>query len=128
MDLGLLRSVLARFLFRDEEVFKQTSVLSGGERNRLALAKLLLHRPNFLLLDEPTNHLDIFGREALEEALADFTGTIIFASHDRYFIDKLATKIWYLQQGSLKEFVGNFTRFEELKRREKAEAPRKGKR
>lgn len=123
MDLGLLRSVLARFLFRDEEVFKQTSVLSGGERNRLALAKLLLHRPNFLLLDEPTNHLDIFGREALEEALADFTGTIIFASHDRYFIDKLATKIWYLQQGSLKEFVGNFTRFEELKRREKAEAP-----
>lgn len=119
MDLGILRSVLARFLFREEEVFKQTSVLSGGERNRLALAKLLLHRPNLLLLDEPTNHLDIFGREALEGALGDFGGTIIFASHDRYLIDKLATKIWYLDRCSLDEFVGNFTHFEQLRRQKK---------
>ena len=93
----MLRSVLARFLFQGEDVFKQTTVLSGGERNRLALAKLLLHRPNVLLLDEPTNHLDIFAREALEQALAEFSGTIIFVSHDRYFIDKLATKIWALE-------------------------------
>jgi ATP-binding cassette subfamily F protein 3 len=122
LDLGILRSVLARFLFRDEEVFKPTSALSGGERNRLALAKLLLHRPNLLLLDEPTNHLDIFGREALEGALSEFSGTIIFASHDRYLIDKLATKIWYMENGSLREYVGNFTRFEERRRQERAAA------
>lgn len=112
-ELGVLRSVLARFLFRGEDVFKQTSVLSGGERNRLALAKLLLHRPNFLLLDEPTNHLDILAREALEQALAEFGGTIIFVSHDRYFIDKLATKVWVLEDGALHEFAGGFADYEE---------------
>lgn len=121
-DLGLLRSVLARFLFRGEDVFKQTSVLSGGERNRLALAKLLLHRPNFLLLDEPTNHLDIFAREALEQALGEFGGTIIFVSHDRYFIDKLATKLWVLDKGRLHEFEGGFSAYEET--RKQALAPR----
>ena len=113
LELGVLRSVLARLLFRGEDVFKQTSVLSGGERNRLALAKLLLHRPNLLLLDEPTNHLDIFAREALEKALAEFGGTIIFVSHDRYFIDKLATKVWFLDDGSLHEFAGCFAEYEE---------------
>ncbi len=116
LDLGLLRSVLARFLFRGEDVFKQTSVLSGGERSRLALAKLLLHRPNFLLLDEPTNHLDIFAREALEKALGEFDGTIIFVSHDRYFIDKLATKLWILDDGRLHEFEGGYAAYEEVRK------------
>lgn len=115
LDLGVLRSVLARFLFRGEDVFKQTSVLSGGERSRLALAKLLLHRPNVLLLDEPTNHLDVFAREALENALAEFTGTIIFVSHDRYFIDKLATKVWALEGGLVKEYVGSYRDFEQAR-------------
>lgn len=122
LDLGILRSVLARFLFRGEDVFKQTSVLSGGERNRLALAKLLLHRPNFLLLDEPTNHLDIFAREALEQALAEFGGTIIFVSHDRYFIDKLATKLWILGEGKLQEFEGGFAAYEEARKQVTARA------
>lgn len=118
LELGLLRSILARFLFKGEDVFKQTTVLSGGERNRLALAKLLLHRPNVLLLDEPTNHLDIFAREALEKALTEFDGTIIFVSHDRYFIDKLATHVWALENGNVKEYVGGYRAYEEAKQRE----------
>ena len=115
LELGVLRSVLARFLFQGEDVFKQTTVLSGGERNRLALAKLLLHRPNVLLLDEPTNHLDIFAREALEQALAEFSGTIIFVSHDRYFIDKLATKIWALEGGLVHQYVGGYRAYEQAR-------------
>jgi len=121
MDLGALRSVLARFLFRGEDVFKATSVLSGGERSRLALAKLLLAGPNFLLLDEPTNHLDIFAREALENALQEFGGTLIFVSHDRYFIDKLADKLWVMADGKITEFVGNFTSYRAKQRAEAAE-------
>ena len=120
LELGVLRSVLARFLFRGEDVFKQTSVLSGGERNRLALAKLLLHRPNVLLLDEPTNHLDIFAREALEQALAEFGGTIIFVSHDRYFIDKLATHVWALDEGVVHEYVGGYANYEQARRIERS--------
>lgn len=111
MELGVLRSVLAQFLFRGDDVFKPTTVLSGGERNRLALAKLLLAGPNFLLLDEPTNHLDIYAREALETSLQDFGGTLIFVSHDRYFIDKLADKLWIMQNGTIAEFVGNFSEY-----------------
>ena len=126
LELGVLRSVLARFLFKGEDVFKQTTILSGGEKNRLALAKLLLHRPNLLLLDEPTNHLDIFAREALEEALKDFSGTMIFVSHDRYFIEKLATKIWALDGGRLQEFVGGFSAYEEAKRVRGAPTEEKG--
>lgn len=120
LELGVLRSVLARFLFRGEDVFKQTSVLSGGERNRLALAKLLLHRPNVLLLDEPTNHLDVFAREALEQALAEFGGTIIFVSHDRYFIDKLATHVWALDEGVVQEYVGSYADYEQARRVEQS--------
>mgnify|MGYP000861816434 CR=1 FL=1 len=128
LELGVLRSVLARFLFRGEDVFKQTTMLSGGERNRLALAKLLLHRPNVLLLDEPTNHLDIFAREALENALAEFSGTIIFVSHDRYFIEKLASKIWMLEGGQLHEFAGGYQAYEQARAaqaaQEQASAPK----
>ncbi|HHU60545.1 MAG: ABC-F family ATP-binding cassette domain-containing protein [Bacillota bacterium] len=116
LELGVLRSVLARFLFYGEDVFKMTSVLSGGERSRLALAKLLLHRPNVLLLDEPTNHLDILAREALEGALQDFGGTIIFVSHDRYFMEKLATKVWALNEGHLQEYIGGFRAYDEALR------------
>lgn len=121
LDVGILRSVLARFLFRGEDVFKQTSVLSGGERNRLALAKLMLHRPNVLLLDEPTNHLDIYAREALEGALGEFGGTIMFVSHDRYFIEKLATHVWALSDGYLEKFVGSFSAYDEARRAKQAE-------
>ena len=128
LDLGILRSVLARFLFKGDDVFKHTSVLSGGEKNRLALAKLLLHGHNFLLLDEPTNHLDIYAREALERALLDFGGTILFVSHDRYFIDKLATKLWVLDHGQVDEFIGNFTAYRETQRQaESAEIEREQK-
>lgn len=114
--LGVLRSVLARFLFRGDDVFKPVQVLSGGERNRLALAKLLLSEPNFLLLDEPTNHLDIYAREGLEKALLDFGGTILFVSHDRYFIDKLANKLWVMEKGTITEFVGSFSEYREQQR------------
>lgn len=126
LELGVLRSVLARFLFSGESVFKQTSVLSGGERNRLALAKLLLHRPNVLLLDEPTNHLDILARETLEDALQEFGGTIIFVSHDRYFMEKLATKVWALKEGYLREYIGGFRAYDEAQRTARiVESPRK---
>src|SRR2546426_6973720 len=90
---GQLRSLLGIFQFSDEDVFKKVEVLSGGEKNRLALARLTLDPGNFLLLDEPTNHLDLPTREALEDALAGFAGTLLFVSHDRYFINRVATRV-----------------------------------
>ena len=96
LDRTAVRSVLGQFLFTADDVFKTVDVLSGGEKVRLSLAKLLLKHSNFLILDEPTNHLDIPGKEALEEALKDFTGTILFVSHDRYFIRQLANKLLIL--------------------------------
>lgn len=94
-----VRNVLGAFLFSADEVFKEVNVLSGGEKVRLALAKLMLKRANFLILDEPTNHLDIISKEALEAALADYDGTILFVSHDRYFIKKIATSCLVLENG-----------------------------
>lgn len=111
LTLGELRSVLARFLFRGEDVFKTTDVLSGGEKNRLALAKLLLSAPNVLLLDEPTNHLDIYARAALEQALLDFGGTIVFVSHDRYFVDRLSTRLWVMDGGLVRSYAGSYTEY-----------------
>ena len=93
------RSALGAFLFSGEEVFKTVNVLSGGERVRLALCKIFKRRPNFLILDEPTNHMDIVGKETLEEMLAGFSGTVIFVSHDRYFIKKIATKVLDFKSG-----------------------------
>lgn len=101
LDHTDIRKALGRFLFRGEEVFKQVGVLSGGERVRLALVKLMLNGDNLLILDEPTNHLDIQGKEALEKALSNFDGTMIFVSHDRYFIDKLATDIFVIKDNSI---------------------------
>ena len=92
------RTFLGRFLFEEDDVFKQVGVLSGGERSRLALAVLTLQRANFLILDEPTNHLDIIAREALEDVLDEYDGTILFVSHDRAFVDALATQVWMIEE------------------------------
>ena len=103
-----LRSLLGCFLFSEDDVFKQIGVLSGGERNRYALARMLLHPSNFLLLDEPTNHLDMRAKDVLLESLQEFTGTVVFVSHDRYFIDKLATRIFEVGDGQIQVFHGNY--------------------
>jgi ATP-binding cassette, subfamily F, member 3 len=103
-----LRTLLGCFLFSGEEVFKPIRVLSGGERNRYALARMLLVPPNFMLLDEPTNHLDLRAKDVLLEALRTFKGTVVFVSHDRYFIDNLATRIFEIENGELREYTGNY--------------------
>jgi ATP-binding cassette subfamily F protein 3 len=103
-----LRNLLGCFLFSEDDVFKRIGVLSGGERNRYALARMLLHPSNFLLLDEPTNHLDIRAKDVLLEALEKFTGTIVFVSHDRYFIENLATRVIEIADGEVRVFPGNY--------------------
>ncbi|HTZ96151.1 MAG TPA: ABC-F family ATP-binding cassette domain-containing protein [Terriglobales bacterium] len=103
-----LRSLLGCFLFSGEDVFKRIGVLSGGERNRYALLRMLLHPANFLLLDEPTNHLDMRAKDVLLEALSTYTGTVAFVSHDRYFIDKLATRIFAVGDGQVEVYPGNY--------------------
>src|SRR5260370_1208948 len=111
------RSFLGRFLFSRDDVFKPISALSGGERSRVALAKLTLQGSNLLLLDEPTNHLDLQSRQFLEEVLGDFEGTLLFVSHDRYFVDSLATKVWVIEDGSiLVPYLGNYTEYRTRKR------------
>ncbi|MCB0874457.1 MAG: ABC-F family ATP-binding cassette domain-containing protein, partial [Thermoleophilia bacterium] len=118
------RTYLGRFLFSEDDVFKNVEALSGGERSRLALAMLLLQQSNFLILDEPTNHLDISSRETLEELLAGFDGTILFVSHDRYFMDRIATKIWAVEDGGIAQNLGNYTDYQRvLGRREEAAKP-----
>src|SRR5271169_4030698 len=103
-----LRSLLGCFLFSDEDVFKKIGVLSGGERGRYALLRMLLHPANFLLLDEPTNHLDLRAKDVLLNALMEYTGTVVFVSHDRYFIDKLATRVFEIGGGKVEIFPGNY--------------------
>jgi ATP-binding cassette subfamily F protein 3 len=102
------RSYLARFLFTGDDVFKQVAVLSGGERTRLALARLLITEPNVLILDEPTTHLDIPSREALEDTLSNYSGALLFVSHDRHFISLMADQIWSIEDGVAKLFPGTF--------------------
>ena len=103
-----LRSLLGCFLFSADDVFKRIGVLSGGERNRYALLRMLLHPANFLLLDEPTNHLDMRAKDVLLEALSKYTGTVVFVSHDRYFIDKLATRVFEVGGGRVEVYPGNY--------------------
>ena len=103
-----LRSLLGCFLFSADDVFKRIGVLSGGERNRYALLRMLLHPANFLLLDEPTNHLDMRAKDVLLRALSDYTGTVVFVSHDRYFIDKLATRVFEIGESRVEVYPGNY--------------------
>ncbi len=103
-----IRNALAMFLFRGEDVYKEVSSLSGGERAKISLLKIMLSKPNFLILDEPTNHLDIISREVLENALLDFNGTLLVVSHDRYFINKLATKVVHLTHDGAVDIDGNY--------------------
>lgn len=117
------RSFLARFLFTGDDVFKSIGALSGGERSRVALAKLTLQGSNFLVLDEPTNHLDLQSRQFLEEVLGEFEGTLLFVSHDRYFIDKLANKVWAIEDGVLIPYAGNYSEYRTRKRPLVLDAP-----
>ena len=115
LDNTKIRNVLAAFLFTGEDVFKKISMLSGGERGRLSLAKLMLSGANFLILDEPTNHLDMESKEVLENALNSYNGTILFVSHDRYFINKVATRILDLKEYGFNEYKGNYDYYLEKK-------------
>jgi ATP-binding cassette subfamily F protein 3 len=103
-----LRSLLGCFMFSGDDVFKQLGVLSGGERNRYAMAKMLVSPANMLLLDEPTNHLDLRAKDVLLEAIANFTGTVLFVSHDRYFIDGLATRVFEVEDRRVHIYPGNY--------------------
>src|ERR1700723_961527 len=115
-----LRSLLGCFLFSGDDVFKPLGVLSGGERNRYALARILVSRANFLLLDEPTNHLDLRAKDVLLDAIARFNGTVVMVSHDRYFIDRLATRIFEVEGGHVHVYPGNYEDY--LYRKQAAEA------
>jgi ATP-binding cassette subfamily F protein 3 len=106
-----IRSVLGRFLFRGDEVKKHVGDLSGGEKSRLVLAALMLKKANLLILDEPTNHLDLPAKEVLEEALEGYPGTILFVSHDRYFINKTATRVLELSTTGVSSYMGNYDYF-----------------
>jgi ATP-binding cassette subfamily F protein 3 len=119
-----LRNLLGCFLFTEDDVFKRIGVLSGGERNRYALARMLLRPANFLLLDEPTNHLDLRAKDVLLEALQEFSGTVVLVSHDRYFIDKLATRVFEVGDGGVHVFPGNYEDY--LWRKQQASQPAGG--
>jgi ATP-binding cassette subfamily F protein 3 len=116
----MIRTILGGFLFSGDDIYKKCGVLSGGERNRLALAKMLLHASNVLVLDEPTNHLDLDSKEVLLEALSDYGGTLIFVSHDRYFVDKLATKVVEVGGGQAPLYPGGYEDFLYWKKQQEA--------
>ncbi len=116
MTTTQLRNALAAFLFTGDDVFKTISTLSGGEKCRINLLKLILSKSNFLLLDEPTNHLDIMSREALEDALLSYDGTLLVISHDRYFLNKVVNKIYELLETGIKEYMGNYSYYIEKKK------------
>jgi len=120
LPLGEARNFLGRFLFSGDDVFKLIGELSGGERSRVALARLVMQRANFLLLDEPTNHLDIASQEVLEEVLDDFEGTIVLVTHDRYLVDRLATQLWVIdaQDQALDLFRGTWAEYVEARNQE----------
>lgn len=111
MDLTKVRTVLGSFMFKGDDVFKQLSKMSGGERARVSLLKLMLKQGNLLLLDEPTNHLDTASREALEKTLLSYGGTMLIISHDRYFINKLATRVLYMNEDGFSEYLGNYDNY-----------------
>ncbi len=113
VEIGRIRSFLARFAFTGEDCFKLVSSLSGGEKTKLSLARLLYHPANFLIFDEPTNHLDLDSREVLEKALRDFDGSCLIVSHDRYFLDQVVGRIFYLNDRRLRVFDGNYSHFRE---------------
>lgn len=115
-----IRNVCAAFLFTEDDVFKKISLLSGGEKGRVVLAKLMLSGANFLILDEPTNHLDMISKEVLENALNSFTGTVLYVSHDRYFINRTASKILALENGELTEYLGDYDYYLEKYNEKKA--------
>ena len=111
MSMTEVRTLLGSFLFSADDVFKSVSVLSQGEKVRLYFCKLVLKKANFLILDEPTNHLDILGKEALEDALLDYDGTLLFVSHDRYFIKKIATSILKIEDGQATYYPYNYDEY-----------------
>lgn len=113
----MLRSVLSKFLFYGDNIYKRVGTLSGGEKVRLKLFELIQKKANFLILDEPTNHIDIDTKEMLEEALKEYKGTILFISHDRYFINKLSNKILYIENKEIKEYIGNYDYYQEIKKK-----------
>lgn len=116
-----IRSILGAFLFNKDDVFKKIKVLSGGEKARVALAKLIMSKANFLLLDEPTNHLDMQSVEILTDVLQDYEGTFIVVSHDRFFVEQIANKIWFIENNQLKEYPGNYEEYEAWQERKKIE-------
>jgi ATP-binding cassette subfamily F protein 3 len=122
MPIGEARSLLGRFLFSGDDVFKRVGDLSGGERSRVALALLTMREPNLLLLDEPTNHLDLASQEILEDVLRDYPGTILLISHDRYLVDRLATHVWALRDGQLHAYKGGYGAYLVAREQEKAAA------
>jgi ATP-binding cassette, subfamily F, member 3 len=119
-----LRSILGSFLFTGDEVFKKIKVLSGGEKSRVALAKTLISEANFLLLDEPTNHLDMMSVNILIQALDQYEGTFVVISHDRYFVENVANKIWYIDGYQLKEYPGTYSEFEYWQEKREKNAPK----
>jgi ATP-binding cassette subfamily F protein 3 len=108
-----LRSILGSFLFTGDDVFKKIKVLSGGEKSRVALAKALTADANFLILDEPTNHLDMASVNILIQALQQYEGTVIVVSHDRYFLDNVANKIWFIEDQKIKQYPGTYAEYDE---------------